>query len=162
MLVISGEKVEVTVFGTAEGVRSDPQIGRRLDSQQIDETPILGRKASTVPLLNSAFRQAKGTGDLFVNQTYFVTGAGSRRRTTTTLDGANNDEAKLSERVAVLLRLEGFNLLNHGNFLGRGQTIDGDTGTPNSTFGQFVSGVGTATNAIPAFANIDPPRMFQV
>jgi hypothetical protein len=92
-LLVGTEKSEVTVYGTAEGVRSDPQIGRRLDSKQIDETPILGRKASTVPLLNSAFRQAKGTGDLFVNQTYFVTGAGSRRTTTTTLDGANNDEA---------------------------------------------------------------------
>jgi hypothetical protein len=92
-LLVGTEKSEVTVYGTAEGVRSDPQIGRRLDSKQIDETPILSRKASTVPLLNSAFRQAKGTGDLFVNQTYFVTGAGSRRTTTTTLDGANNDEA---------------------------------------------------------------------
>lgn len=92
-LLVGTEKAEVTVFGTAEGVRSDSQIGRRLDTEQIDETPILGRKASTVPLLNSAFRQAKGTGDLFVNQTYFVTGAGSRRTTTTTLDGANNDEA---------------------------------------------------------------------
>src|SRR5204863_1900878 len=37
--------------------------------------------------------QAKGPGDLFVNQTYFATGAGSRRTTTVTLDGANNDEA---------------------------------------------------------------------
>jgi hypothetical protein len=92
-LLVGSEKAEVTVYGTAEGVRSDPQIGRRLDSPTIDETPILGRKASSVPLLNSAFRQAKGTGDLFVNQTYFVTGAGSRRTTTTTLDGANNDEA---------------------------------------------------------------------
>ncbi len=92
-LLVGAEKAEVTVYGTAEGVRSDPQIGRRLDSKQIDETPIIGRKASTLPLLNSAFRQAKGTGDLFVNQTYFVTGAGSRRTTTTTLDGANNDEA---------------------------------------------------------------------
>ena len=70
-----------------------PQIGRRLDSPQIDETPILGRKVTTLPLLNSAFRQGKGTGDLFVNATYFVTGAGSRRTTTFTLDGANNDEA---------------------------------------------------------------------
>ncbi len=92
-LLVGTEKSEVTVYGTAEGVSSDPQIGRRLDSKQIDETPILGRKASTVPLLNSAFRQAKGTGDLFVNQIYVVTGAGSRRTTTTTLDGANNDEA---------------------------------------------------------------------
>jgi Carboxypeptidase regulatory-like domain/TonB dependent receptor len=92
-LVASGGRSEVTVYGTAEGVRSTPQIGLPLESKQIDETPILGRKASTLPLLNSAFRQAKGTGDLFVNQTYFVTGAGSRRTTTTTLDGANNDEA---------------------------------------------------------------------
>ena len=87
-----GQPLEVTVYGTAEGVRADPQIGLPLRSQQIDETPILGRKVSTLPLLNSAFRQGKGTGDLFVNQTYFITGAGSRRTTTVTLDGANNDE----------------------------------------------------------------------
>jgi hypothetical protein len=91
-LLVGSEKAEVTVFGTTEGVRADPQIGRRLDSPTIDETPILGRKASTLPLLNSAFRQGKGTGDLFVNQTYFITGVGSRRATTVTLDGANNDE----------------------------------------------------------------------
>jgi hypothetical protein len=66
-----------------------------------------------------------------------------------------------SERTSILLRLEGFNLFNHGNFLGRGQTIYGDTGTPNPTFGQFVA-VGTAANAIPASPNIDPPRMFQL
>jgi hypothetical protein len=92
-LQVGSAKTEVTVYGTAEGVRADPQIGRRLDSATIDETPILGRKITTLPLLNSAFRQAKGTGDLFVNATYFVTGAGSRRTTTFTLDGANNDEA---------------------------------------------------------------------
>jgi len=68
---------------------------------------------------------------------------------------------KSSERTSILLRLEGFNLLNHGNFLGRGQTVYGDTGTPSPTFGQFVA-VGTAATAIPAFANIDPPRMFQL
>src|SRR5262249_58081085 len=51
-----------------------------------------GRKSTTLPLLNSAFRQGKGTGDLFVNATYFITGVGSRRATTFTLDGANNDE----------------------------------------------------------------------
>jgi hypothetical protein len=69
---------------------------------------------------------------------------------------------KLSERTAILLRLEGFNLFNHGNFLGRGVTTYGDAATPAPTFGQFVGGVGTASNAIPAFANIDPPRMFQL
>ena len=93
VLSVSGaEPNEVTVFGTTEGVRADPLIGKRLDSPTIDETPILGRKATTLPLLNSAFRQAKGTGDLFVNATYFVTGVGGRRSTTVLLDGGNNDE----------------------------------------------------------------------
>jgi hypothetical protein len=91
-LVASGGKSEVTVYGTSQGVRSDAQIGVRLDSKTIDETPLLGRKVTTLPLLNSAFRQGKGTGDLFVNATYFITGAGSRRTTTFMLDGASDDE----------------------------------------------------------------------
>jgi hypothetical protein len=91
-LLVGTEKTEVTVFGTAEGVRADAQIGVRLDSKTIDETPILGRKVTTLPLFNSAFRQGKGTGDLFVNATYFITGGGSRRTTTFMLDGMNNDE----------------------------------------------------------------------
>lgn len=61
----------------------------------------------------------------------------------------------------LLLRLEGFNLLNHGNILGRAQTTYGDTATVNPTFGQVVA-VGTGTKALPGLANIDPPRMFQV
>jgi hypothetical protein len=61
---------------------------------------------------------------------------------------------------AILLRAEVFNLFNHGNILGRAQTTYGDTTNVNSTFGQVVS-VGTATNAIPSLANIDPPRMVQ-
>src|SRR5262245_21161423 len=91
-LVASGGKSEVTVYGTTKGVRADAQIGRRIDSETIDETPILGRKVTSLPLLNSAFRQGKGTGDLFVNATYFITAAGSRRTTTFMLDGASNDE----------------------------------------------------------------------
>ena len=91
-LVATGGKTEVVVYGTAQGVRADAQIGRRLDSATIDEMPILGRKVTTLPLFNSAFRQGKGTGDLFVNATYFITGGGSRRTTTFMLDGANNDE----------------------------------------------------------------------
>jgi hypothetical protein len=67
---------------------------------------------------------------------------------------------KVMDRT-ILVRVEGFNLLNHGNYLGRGQTVYGDTATANPTFGQLVA-AGTATNAIPAFANIDPPRMFQL
>src|SRR5205814_6201221 len=60
----------------------------------------------------------------------------------------------------ILLRLEGFNLFNHANILGRAQTTYGDLATANNTIGQLVSAE-MATNAIPALANIDPTRMFQ-
>jgi len=92
-LSVGSQNAEITVYGTVGGVRADPEIGIGFETAQIDDTPILGRKLSSIPLLNSAFRSAKGTGDLFVNQTYVATGAGSRRTITTTVDGANNDEA---------------------------------------------------------------------
>ncbi|MCC6992556.1 MAG: hypothetical protein IT181_26365, partial [Acidobacteria bacterium] len=80
--------------------------------------------------------------------------------------GTQDVSAFLEKRVHLatrnlLLRVEGFNLFNHGNILGRAQTIHGDAATPNSTFGQVVA-VGTATHALPALANIDPPRMVQL
>jgi hypothetical protein len=61
------------------------------------------------------------------------------------------------------LRLEGFNIFNHANQLARGVTVFGD-GTANSNFGWFTpqSAIGADGHAIPAFANIDPPRMFQI
>ncbi|HTL42711.1 MAG TPA: TonB-dependent receptor [Vicinamibacterales bacterium] len=91
-LIVGSEKSEVTVYGTTEGIREDPQLGRRLESKEIDETPLLGRKATYLPLLNAAFRPARGTGDLFVNAVYSVTGAGGRRETAVTMDGATNDD----------------------------------------------------------------------
>jgi len=74
------------------------------------------------------------------------------------------NKIKLTERVGLLLRLEGFNIFNHGNYLGRGVTVYGDLPQPLSTFGWFTpqSAIGADGHAIPAFANIDPPRMFQV
>jgi len=92
-LAVGGGTAEVTIYGTTEGVRADAQIGRRFDPNVINESPILGRKLTSITLFNSAFRSGKGTGDLFVNQTYFVTGVGSRRATTYSLDGGNNDES---------------------------------------------------------------------
>src|SRR4051812_108339 len=69
-LLVGAQAVDVTIYGSAEGVHSNPQIGLPLRDEQINETPILGRKSTSLPLLNSAFRQGKGTGDLFVNATY--------------------------------------------------------------------------------------------
>jgi hypothetical protein len=91
-LVVSGGATEVTVYGTTQGVRDDPELGTRLDSAQVEETPILGRKISSLPLLNAAFRNAKGTGDLFMNSVYTVTGAGGRREADYIVDGGTGDE----------------------------------------------------------------------
>jgi hypothetical protein len=63
-------------------------------------------------------------------------------------------------RHALLLRVEGFNMFNRLNVLGRAQTVYGNTETPNSTFGQLVAVTGAST-AIPSVQNIDPSRMFQ-
>ena len=71
---------------------------------------------------------------------------------------------KLSERARLLLRVEGFNLFNHGNYLGRGVTVFGNGAQAAPTFGWFTgaTAIGVDGHAIPAFANIDPPRMFQL
>jgi hypothetical protein len=47
-------------------------------------------------------------------------------------------------------------------FHGGSSSVYGDTGTPLPTFGQFATVTAGQTIAIPAFANIDPPRMVQV
>ena len=91
-LVATGGTSEVVVYGTTGGVRNDAQIGERLDSARIDETPLYSRKISYLPLLNAAFRNARGTGDLFMNSFYFVTGAGGRREADFVVDGASGDE----------------------------------------------------------------------
>jgi Carboxypeptidase regulatory-like domain/TonB dependent receptor-like, beta-barrel len=111
-LAVGTSKTEVTVFGTAEGVRSNPQIGLPVQAKQINDTPILGRKVTTLPLLNSAFRQGKGTGDLFVNATYFITGVGSRRATTFALDGASNDEGWGRQTAIATLPLDAVQEVN--------------------------------------------------
>ena len=64
-------------------------------------------------------------------------------------------------RRTILLRAEVFNLFNHGNILGRAQTVYGDAAVINPTFGQVVA-AGTAAHALPSLANIDPPRMLQL
>lgn len=92
-LSVGSTSAQITVYGTAEGVRADPQIGLALQAEQIAELPVLGRKLAFIPLLNSAFRQGKGLGDLYINQPYVATGAGSRRSPTTMVDGSSNDDA---------------------------------------------------------------------
>jgi hypothetical protein len=46
--------------------------------------------------------------------------------------------------------------------LGRAINTYGDTSTASPTFGQFASAPAGTTQAIPAFANINPTRMLQI
>jgi hypothetical protein len=57
---------------------------------------------------------------------------------------------KIQGTQAIAFRIEGFNVFNRANVLGRNGTF-GDIGTPVQTFGQ----------ASPGLANIDPARMVQ-
>ncbi len=89
----ASQRSQVTVLGTTGGVRSDsPQIGARLDLPKIDETPVLGRKITALPLLDSAVRPARGTGDLFLNNVLFVVNGSGRRQTSYRLDGSTGDD----------------------------------------------------------------------
>jgi len=84
---------DVTVFGTTEGVRADsPQLGLRLDQKTLERSPLLGRRMTSIVLLDSAVRPARGTGDLFLSNTLFVTNGGGRRQTTFVVDGSTNDD----------------------------------------------------------------------
>jgi Carboxypeptidase regulatory-like domain len=91
-LMGTGGTSEITAYGKADGVRTGLDVGARLTSDQIAETPILGRKVSSLPLMSAAFRPASGTGGLFNNAAYFVTGAGGRRQTDFVVDGATGAE----------------------------------------------------------------------
>ena len=56
-LNVAGGQSQVTVTGVVGEVRADePQLGTRLDAAQIDETPLLNRRISYLPMLNAANR----------------------------------------------------------------------------------------------------------
>ncbi|MBA3912724.1 MAG: carboxypeptidase regulatory-like domain-containing protein [Acidobacteriales bacterium] len=85
-----GEKTEITVTGVAGEVRSDePQIGDRLGTVHMQETPLLNRRITFLPLLNSANRPALTTGDVFINQNLFTTNGTGRRQEWFEVDGSN-------------------------------------------------------------------------
>jgi hypothetical protein len=91
-LMPMGGTSEISVYGTAQGMRNDPEIGTRLNADQLEYIPLLGRKLSNLPLLDSSFRSARGIGDLYTNSTLFVSGAGGRRQTDFVVDGVTGNE----------------------------------------------------------------------
>jgi hypothetical protein len=92
--VSAGGRESVTVFGSQEGVRSDsPALGITLSPQRIENTPVANRRLTNLVLLQSAVRPARGTGDLFLNQTLFVVNGNGRRQTSFSVDGSTGDDA---------------------------------------------------------------------
>src|SRR5581483_1236053 len=89
-LNVAAGQTQVTVTGVAGEVRADePQLGTNLDAYQIQETPLLNRKITYLPLLNAANRPAINQGDVFMNQDLFTTNGAGRRQTWFEVDGSN-------------------------------------------------------------------------
>ncbi|HKW17495.1 MAG TPA: carboxypeptidase regulatory-like domain-containing protein [Terriglobales bacterium] len=87
----AAEKTQITVAGVAGAVRSDmPQLGDRLGTFQITETPLLSNRITYLPLLNAANRPALNQGDVFMNQDLFTTNGTGRRQAWFEVDGTNS------------------------------------------------------------------------
>jgi len=92
--VSSVDRMEVDVVGVLGEVRTDqPQLGVRLDSHDMESTPLLNRKITYLPLLNAANRPAINQGDIFMNQNLFTTNGAGRRQTWFEVDGATGNDS---------------------------------------------------------------------
>lgn len=90
----SGGSMRVLVTGTVGTLRTDtPQLGDRLGARKMEETPLLNRRITYLPLLNAANRPAINQGDVFTNQDLFNTNGSGRRQTWFEIDGANGIDA---------------------------------------------------------------------
>ncbi|HJW99988.1 MAG TPA: TonB-dependent receptor, partial [Terriglobales bacterium] len=93
-LNVSAVQTQIQVTGTAGEVRTDePQLGDRLGSVQVEETPLLNRRITYLPLLNAANRPALNQGDVFMNQNLFTTNGSGRRQTAFVIDGSSGNDS---------------------------------------------------------------------
>ena len=89
MLSVTPAAETVTTTGTTLDVRTDePQLGDFLTARQIEETPLLNRRITYLPLLNAANRPAINQGDVFMNQNLFTTNGAGRRQAFFEVNGA--------------------------------------------------------------------------
>lgn len=90
-LKVAGETSTVTIEGAATGLRIDqPQLGIYLSTEQIQQTPLLTRRITGLPLLDSANRPAINQGDIFMNEVLITTNGAGRRQAWFEVDGANS------------------------------------------------------------------------
>jgi hypothetical protein len=83
-------KTQITVTGVAGEVRShQPELGIQLSATQMENTPLLNRRITYLPLLSAANRPAINQGDIFMNEDLFTTNGTGRRQTWFEVDGSN-------------------------------------------------------------------------
>jgi hypothetical protein len=93
-LSVTGGQARITVTGIAGEVRTDqPQLGVRLGSTQMQDTPLPGSRITFLPLLNAANRPAINQGDVFMNQNLFTTNGAGRRQTWFEVDGSTGNDS---------------------------------------------------------------------
>ncbi|HEY7095835.1 MAG TPA: TonB-dependent receptor [Terriglobales bacterium] len=101
------QKTEITVTGVGGEVRTDePQVGDWLNPKQIQDMPLLNRRITYLPLLNSANRPAISQGDIFVNQNLFTTNGTGRRQAWFEVDGANSSDAWGRQTIFTNIQLD--------------------------------------------------------
>ncbi|MBV8827796.1 MAG: TonB-dependent receptor [Acidobacteriaceae bacterium] len=93
-LSVGGAQTEITVTGAAGDVQTDsPQTGNHLSAEKIEQTPILNRRITYLPLLNAANRPALNQGDVFMNQYLFTTNGSGRRQAWFEVDGSTGNDS---------------------------------------------------------------------
>lgn len=93
-LSVTGGKTQVIVTGAAGTVRAgQPQLGVQLGSAQMRDVPLLNRRITYLPLLDSANRPAINQGDAFMNEVLFTTNGAGRRQAWFEVDGVNGVDA---------------------------------------------------------------------
>ena len=93
-LDVAAGNTQITVTGAVGEIRTDaPQLGNLIAGRQLEETPMLDRRITYLPLLNSANRPAINQGDIFTNQNLFTTNGAGRRQTWFEVDGSTGTDS---------------------------------------------------------------------
>jgi hypothetical protein len=93
-LSVAASQTKIGVTGVAGEVRTDePQLGDRLSATQMEQTPLLNRRITYLPLLDAANRPAINQGDVFMNEDLFTTNGTGRRQAWFEVDGSNAIDA---------------------------------------------------------------------
>ncbi len=106
-LNVVGRRTQITVTGSLNTVRTDSaQLGDTLRVAQMEETPLLNRRITYLPLLNAANHPAINQGDEFMNQDLFTTNGSGRRQTWFEIDGGNGSDTWGRQTIFTNIPLE--------------------------------------------------------